>query len=150
MKHSQSLPCFVEYGRKMVVPLRVVCKSKSNMFVGTDRLYWNMDRSVSFPWKDHWLCFQWVECDKPRRRPCCYFLKIRIYNCSCIIIYNNNSEMTVKTVYIHIILLPNILCLQHFSSNPLNQQQHIRSSMLTMRSHWQFRNCQGSHQTHWI
>ena len=22
-----------------------------------------------FRWKDHWLCFQWVECDKPRRRP---------------------------------------------------------------------------------
>ena len=28
---------------------------------------------------------------------------------NCIIIFNNNSEMTVKTVYIPIILLPNIL-----------------------------------------
>ena len=41
-KHSQALPCFVEYGRNMVFPLSVVCKSKSNMFVGTNRLYWNI------------------------------------------------------------------------------------------------------------
>jgi len=28
---------------------------------------------------------------------------------NCIIVYNNNSGMTVKTVYIPMILLPNIL-----------------------------------------
>ena len=41
-KHSQSLPCFIEYGKNMVFPFSVVCKSKTNMFVGTNRLYWNI------------------------------------------------------------------------------------------------------------
>jgi len=53
---------------------------------------------------------------------------------NCIIIYNNNSGMTVKTVYISIILLPNILWHYFdvaFLLKPLllNQQQHILSSV---------------------
>ena len=40
-------------------------------------------------------------------------------NQNCIIIYNNNSGMTIKTVYIPIILLPNILW-QYFDAAFLN------------------------------
>jgi len=65
---------------------------------------------------------------------------------NCIIIYNNNYGMTVKTTYIPIYyqISSDIILMQHFSSNLLNQQQHIRSSMETMRSNWLFRNWQSA------
>jgi len=47
---------------------------------------------------------------------------------NCIIIYNNNSVMTVKTVYIPIILLPNTsdtMLMQHFSSNLKSTAAHL-------------------------
>jgi len=72
---------------------------------------------------------------------------------NCIIIYNNNSGMTVKTVYIPMILLPNILW-HYFDAafllKPLKSTAAYSVIDVNNEVNWQFRNWQVSYQTHCI
>jgi len=72
---------------------------------------------------------------------------------NCIIIYKNNSGMTVQPVYIPIILLPNILWqyfdvaffLKRLKSTAANSVIDVNNEVKLTIQNWQV-----SHQTHWI